>query len=393
MLTERINKIREVMQEMVDTQFVSGVNCMVIQNGVEQFYHETGVRDIETGEPVTRDTIFRLYSLTKTITSAAVMMLLEDGKLDLLDPVSKFLPGFKKQHLQKDGRCYPPEKEITIQMLLNMTSGIPYPGNNDPAEVAADKMMQEIIQKMGTDEALSTVEIANRTGEQPLCFEPGATWKYGFSADILGAVVEVVSDMRFGDFLKRRIFEPLGMDDTAFFVPEEKQYRLAKVYRDTPNGLELYTEPHLGVQNEMKYDPAFESGGAGLVSTIEDIARFAQMLMNGGTLDGAVILSPATVKFMTSGQLSDIQQKGVDQWDGLAGHSYANFMRVVKDPEKAVTLSSKGEYGWDGWLGVYMTNDPAHDLTMIMMQQRVDSGTTGYTRKIRNVLFSSLTEE
>lgn len=393
MVTERINKVREVMQEMVDRKFVSGVNCMVLQNGQEMFYHEEGVRDLESGDPIERDTIFRLYSLSKTITSCAVMILMEDGKIDLMDPVSKYLPGFQKQHLMNEGRCYPPAKEVTIQMLLNMTSGVPYPGNGNPAEVSADRMMQEIIGKMYTDEALSTVEIANRTGEQPLAFEPGSTWQYGFSADILGAVVEVVSDMRYGEFLKKRIFDPLGMDDTGFYVPEEKQNRLAKVYRCTENGLELYTESHLGVQNEMKFDPAFESGGAGLVSTIEDIAKFSQMLMNMGTLDGVRILSKQTVKFMTGGRLNSTQMSGIEKWDGLAGHSYANFLRVVTEPGLAVTLSSKGEYGWDGWLGVYMTNDPAHNMTLLIMYQRVDSGTTDYTRKIRNVVFSSLDEE
>lgn len=392
MKTQKLERLGELATEMVETGYVAGVNCMVLQHGRELAYYEAGYRDVAGNKKMTRDTIFRLYSMTKPVTSAAAMILLEEGKIDLLDPVSKFLPGFQDQYVIENGVKIPVTKPATIQNLLNMTSGLVYPGEGNPAEIRNTPLMEEIIAKLSTPEALKTVDIANRIGELPLAFMPGTTWQYGLSADVLGAVIEVVSGMSYGEFLKKRIFEPLGMQDTAFYVPAARQDRLAKVYRETEDGLVEEHFSHLGIQNTMEREPAFESGGAGLTSTIDDYAGFTQMLLQKGEYQGRRILSPETVRFMTTAHVSAQQQRGVETWESLAGYTYGNLMRIMTSPESAGGLGSPGEYGWDGWLGTYMMNDPAHDMTFLMMYQRTDSGTVGYSRKMRNVLFAALEE-
>lgn len=392
MKTQKLERLGELATEMVETGYVAGVNCMVLQHGRELAYYEAGYRDVAGNKKMTRDTIFRLYSMTKPVTSAAAMILLEEGKIDLLDPVSKFLPGFQNQYVIENGVKIPVTKPATIQNLLNMTSGLVYPGEGNPAEIRNTPLMEEIIAKLSTPEALKTVDIANRIGELPLAFMPGTTWQYGLSADVLGAVIEVVSGMSYGEFLKKRIFEPLGMQDTAFYVPAARQDRLAKVYRETEDGLVEEHFSYLGIQNTMEREPAFESGGAGLTSTIDDYARFTQMLLQKGEYQGRRILSQETVRFMTTAHVSAQQQRGVETWESLAGYTYGNLMRIMTSPESAGGLGSLGEYGWDGWLGTYMMNDPAHDMTFLMMYQRTDSGTVGYSRKMRNVLFAALEE-
>ena len=389
---DKLNGIQAIMQEMTDREYVSGVSCLVIQHGEEQYHCETGYRDIVGRHKMTRDTIHRLYSMTKPITAAAAMLLLEDGKIDLLDQVADYLPGFRNQYVIERGLIVPVKQPMTIQHLLNMTSGLVYPGESNPAEVRCEKLMEEIKSRLLTDHAMTTVEIVNRIGKLPLAFRPGTAWQYGLSADVLGAVVEVVSGMSFGEFLSKRILEPLGMQDTAFYVPQDKQERLAKVYRSTEHGLIEETECHLGIQNKMELPPAYESGGAGLCSTIDDYAKFTQMLLGNGTYQGVRIMAPKTVEYMTTAHVTPAQQRGVETWESLAGYTYGNLMRIMTDPGASVGLGSMGEYGWDGWLGTYMMNDPAHDLTLLIMYQRADSGTTAYTRKIRNILFAALDE-
>lgn len=387
---QKLSRIQELLWEMTETNFVSGANCMVLQGGEEQCYYEAGMRDLAAGLPMTRDTIFRLYSMSKPVTAAAAMILLEEGRIDLYDPVSDYLPGFREQNVMTDGALTPVKRPVVIQDLLNMTSGLTYPGEGCPTELHTNQLMDEVITRLSSPKALTTCEIMNRLGTIPLAFQPGEKWQYGMSADVLGAVIEVVSGMRFGDFLRQRIFEPLAMNDTGFFVPSEKQDRLAKVYQDRGKELEEFHFPHLGISNDMKTPPAFESGGAGLVSTIDDYARFAQMLLHRGRFKNGTLLSPRTVDFMTQAHLSPALDTYVRQWESLAGCSYANLMRIMKDPGAAISISRTGEYGWDGWLGAYMTIDPADDMILLLMYQKTDTGTTAYTRKIRNVVFSAL---
>lgn len=233
---------------------------------------------------------------------------------------------------------------------------------------------------------MTTVELAKRLGGCRLDFQPGEGWRYGTSADVLGAVVEVASGMRFGEFLEKEFFEPLEMKDTGFWVPDSKRDRLAVVYESTPNGLVEFHGNHLGICNHMDAKIAFESGGAGLVSTLEDYWRFTQMLMQKGNFAGKEILAPRTVEYLTSCHLQPQQQFMMKDWENLYGFSYGNLMRVLVDPSLTILNGSIGEYGWDGWLGPYFANMPQDDTTFLMMVQRKDSGTFTLTRKLRNAL-------
>lgn len=389
---KKLERLRDILAEMVEERFVSGCSCMVLQQGREMCYYERGYRDLAAKKPLTRDTIFRLYSLTKPMTAVAVMMLLEEGKLDLLTPVSDYFPSFRKQYCMCGGKQIPVQSPVQIRHLLNMTSGLTYPaGTGDETDVQTTALIGDIIARLHTDEALTTAGIVERLGEIPLLSPPGTRWNYGMSADVLGAVVEKVSGMRFGRFLQKRIFEPLGMRDTAFYVPQEKQERLAKVYDQEETGMLAEREPdHLGVSTRMEREPAFESGGAGLAGTIDDIAKFTNMLTaRGKAPDGTCLISEKTWEYLTGAKLDEAQRAGMT-WENLPGYNYGNLMRVLQEPEKCVSLGSKGEYGWDGWLGAYMANDPQNELTLLIMNQRMNTGTTLYTRKMRNIVFSSL---
>ncbi|WP_151736960.1 serine hydrolase domain-containing protein [Paenibacillus tengchongensis] len=385
-----INRLQETLKASIANQEIAGANFMVIKDSREAFYLEEGMADVEAGRPIRRDSIFRLYSMTKPVTATAVMMLLERGQIDLFDPVSRYIPGFKNQQVEKNGELVPAAREVNIHDLLNMTSGLTY-GGTDQAGQATDALFRELGGRLFGDNPMSTLEFANRLGQGPLSFEPGSSWQYGTSADVLGAVVEAVSGMRYGQFLQQEIFGPLGMQDTGFWLPEDRRHRLANTYQDDgEGGLKLFSESHLGIVHPLDREPAFESGGAGLASTIDDAAKFTTMLMNQGSLDGVQLLKPRTVQFMTSAALSGRQQQGFDNWHSLCGHSYGNQMRIMTEPGKAGLIGGPGEYGWDGWLGAYFTNSPQDRLTVLFMIQKRDAGTMPITRKLRNIVFSSL---
>lgn len=387
-------EIREKMQEMLNTAVankeLAGGSLLIRQDGEEICYLESGMADREQGKAIRRDQIYRLYSMSKPVTGAAAMVLFEQGKLDLAEPVSAYLPAFRGQQVEENGNLVPAEREVTVKDLLGMTSGLLYNGNPGLAGEYVTQVFRRVDEKLLTDQAMTTAEIAEALGRGPLKFQPGSSWLYGTSADVLGAVIEAVSGMTFGAFLEKNIFSPLGMKDTGFYVPEEKRERLAAAYRMDDNGeLVRYEENHLGIINAMDRQPAFESGGAGLVSTIDDYARFAQMLLNEGELDGRRILRPATVRFMTAGQLNQAQQLAfVRNFSNMPGFSYGNLMRVMKDPGQSATLNHVGEYGWDGWLGCYFANDPAARMTMLFMMQKTDSGLTSVIRRMRNFFIS-----
>lgn len=387
-----ISQLKRALRGGIDSNDIAGGNLLIIKGGKEVFYHEDGFADREKGLPINRDSIFRLYSMSKPVTAAAVMILLERGEIELYEPVSKFLPGFRDQMVDEGGSLVPALREVNLKDLLSMASGLVY-GGAGKAGQDTEALFREMVGRLMGDKPMSTVEAMNRLGKCPLDFQPGTSWEYGTSADVLGAVVEVVSGMRFGEFLEKEIFKPLGMGDTGFWVPEEKRNRLVQTYAsDGKGGLVPYSGNHLAINNQMDRAPAFESGGAGLVSTIDDYAKFAGMLMNGGSRNGVRILQPKTVRFLTSATLNAVQQKSFDNWLTLCGHSYGNLMRVMTDLSKAGVLGSLGEYGWDGWLGAYFCNCPKDDLTFLFMIQKTDAGTTTLTRKLRNIVFSACCE-
>lgn len=416
-------KLTTTMEQAVDNCEVAGVNVLVEQNGEELCYCQAGKADVEENRPMNRDTIFRLYSQSKPIAAAAAMILMERGELDLCQPVSDFLPSFAKQYYcteegttgaaaaggqQKeevkpgeDGRVSSPTEikpvlqPMRVFDLLRMTSGLVYPDDVTEAGRQTAAVFEEMDRRLYTEQAMTTREVADALAGCTLAFEPGSSWRYGTSADVLGAVVEVISGMKFGDFLEKELFKPLGMKDTAFWVPQEKQGRLAAAYETVVgkdgDSLLRYEGNNLAIRNGMDKPPAFESGGAGLASTLDDYMRFARMLMQGGTLDGVQILKPATVRYMTGGDLMEAQQIAFEKWIGLEGFSYGNLMRVCKKPGRTSFIAREGEYGWDGWLGLYFANFPKEKMTFLMGTQKKDAGTFALTRKLRNLVLSELT--
>lgn len=413
--------LQSVLDKAVADADVAGASVLVMQHGQERWYAQSGLRSIERNEPITRDTIFRLYSQSKPITGAAVMLLVERGIIDLVEPVSAYLPGFVGQvvHLDRNDTLSsgvpmqknddtgvaagnadaiveePVQRAMTIKDLLTMTSGLVYPDATFEAGRITAKLFDELGDRLYSDNPMGTVEFANRLGQLPLRFHPGSHWSYGTSADVLGAVVEVASGMRFGDFLQQEFFGPLGMTDTSFFVPADKQHRLVAAYdnpKDPVNAVnrghvlrEIRTD-HLGIPYAADHAPAFESGGAGLRSTLDDYAKFGQMLINGGELNGVRIFQPDTVRMMTTNGLKESQRRDFSDW--MPAHGYNALMDVAIEPGLADENCHLGEYGWGGWLGSYFCNDPTTGTTFLVMMQLTNSGTLPFIRKMKNIVWS-----
>lgn len=385
-------KLEQLLLRAVDNEEIAGANILILKEGKEIAYAQAGYADRAEKKFYERDTIARLYSMTKPVTAAAAMLLMERGLLDPGGFVEDFLPGFHNASVAEGKGRTPARRPMRICELLNMTSGLVYGGDTTSiSSIETEKLFHKVSERLLGKDALTTVEIANSLGLVPLAFHPGDSWQYGASADVLGAVIEIISGEPFGEFLKKEFFEPLGMKDTAFHVPQEKQERLAKVYERTPDGLILYADSHLGVPNAMAQPPAFESGGAGLVSTLDDYEKFASMLLAEGSYAGGQIIKPQTVRYMTQAELLPWQQDVLEQgWEGLSGHTYANLLRIVTQPGKACMMTTKGEYGWDGWLGAYFANSPKNKLTMLLTFQLKDAGTTSLTRRLKNTVWSEL---
>lgn len=368
-----------------------GAAICVLEHGEEVYRKEYGFADKEKNIPMKPDAIFRCYSMTKPITATAVMILVERGLLSLSDPASKYIPGFQNQKVLTLDGLVPVEREVTLQDLMTMTAGVCYPDASFPAGNYMEQVQQDYYREIQEGKVITTYELANRIGAQPLAFQPGTRWLYSFCADVLGAIVEVVSGKRYSDFLKSEIFHPLGMVDTDFYVPEEKQDRFMQFYQYMPETqtLEPCTWQHLCLSHMHLKKPDFESGGAGLVSTIDDYSKFVKMMMNGGTYNNVRILGQKTVKSMSVNQLSEAQREGMD-WTELKGYGYGSLMRQMIQPEIAESLGSKGEFGWDGWLGSYLTIDPVEDLAIIYVIQKC--GGNGYRdiQVIRNIVYSSI---
>lgn len=378
----------ELIQKEVDEGRVAGASALVLHKDKEIYFHTYGYAEKEKQVPMQRDTIIRLFSMSKPITAVAVMILAEQGRLDVRDAVSTYLPAFGKQQVWTEEGLVHVERENTIWDLLNMTSGICYPDESHEPGRQMGRVLQELIAGRKRGEKVTTLDYANAIAGVPLCFQPGEHWMYGFSADILGAVVEVASGMRYGEFLQKEIFEPLEMKDTGFFVPKEKSARFAQIY-EWPEEKELvpFTGSHLG--EYYGEDVAFESGGAGLVSTIDDYSHFATMLLHKGTYKGKRILGPRTVEFMAQNHLSEAQRQSCI-WDSVLGYGYGCLMRVLIDQGAAGTNAPLGEFGWDGWTGNYVTMDPEDDMILLYFMQRCGAGMTPVVRKLRMATFAAL---
>lgn len=380
----------DILEEHITSGYAKGASALVLHKGREIYFGAKGYADAEAGRPMKRDTIVRLFSMTKPVTSAAVMILAEQGKIDVWDPVSKYLPEFAGQKVcDRSGNRMPANRDNTIWDLLNMTSGITYPDMAHEPGREMDCLFQKLIARREQGERVDTREYLRNIANIPLCFQPGERWMYGLSADVLGGVVEEVSGMRFGEFLHKELFEPLEMMDTGFYVPQEKRERFAQIYKwdEKSNCLAPFWGSHLG--EYYGEDVAFESGGAGLASTLEDYSHFAAMLLQKGNYKGKQLLGRKTVELMTQNHLDNQQKAGLN-WDSLRGYGYGCLMRVLQDTGMAGSNGSVGEYGWDGWTGSYVTIAPDEELIILSFIQRCGAGFHPGVRKQRMATYGAL---
>jgi CubicO group peptidase (beta-lactamase class C family) len=377
--------IEEILNKEIEEGQLAGAAISVIYKGQKVINSCLGYANLESGKLVTENTIFRIYSMSKPIAAVATMILVERGKIDIFAPVSQYLPAFENMLIcGKDGLVNA-ENNILVKDLLNMTSGIVYP-DVDEAGKYMDNLFVEVQNRLSNGERISTQELCNMIAKQPLAFRPGERWRYGLSVDIMGAIIEVVSNMSLSEFYKKEIFEPLGMVDTGFYVEKAKQDRFAELYRYEDNKLVVEEERHLCLTKCLE-KPSFESAGAGIVSTLADYNKFAQMLVNYGTYKDAKILSRKSVEMFQYNNLTEKQLNSV-YFDTSIGYGYGNFMRVYQSPSEVGALGTKGEFGWDGWTGPYVTMSPTDNLSIVMMLQRCGYTNPSLIRRIRNVAYS-----
>jgi CubicO group peptidase (beta-lactamase class C family) len=384
--SERLQRVSRALRGEIDAGKIPGAVALVARKGRVVYLESFGVRDRAIGDPMPKDAIFRLYSMTKPFTSVAAMMLMEEGKFLLTDPVSKFLPQLAKrevntQHLDPaTGKItyvlVPVDREMTIQDLLRHTSGLVYGGFTPNARI------KELYAKEGvTWDDVTPNEQIQRLAKVPLAHQPGTTWEYSVSTDVLGRVIEKVTGTTLGRFLDERLFGPLKMSDTAFVVPVDKVGRLAQPFA---------VEPSTGQPIKLvdvTVPPKNDAGGAGTAGTAGDYARFAQMLLNGGQLEGNRLLSPTTVVFMASdhlGSMKIVQRGGVG-----TGYGFGLGFAVRTDPGIAGVSGPVGEYRWGGAAGTAFWVDPKDELICVLMTQ----GAPGPARGQTNTLFRQMVRQ
>lgn len=391
MIQELSRRIDQILARGIQEKKFYGA-CAAVFRKQELCYMTTaGFADQEKQLPMQPDTLFRMFSMTKPVTAAATMMLWEQGKLELTDPVSWYIPTFHNQMVDAAGKLVPAERELILQDLLNMTSGIPYPDCHTLSQKKMGAFYDEINTRLSTDHPVDTQEFAMRVGKDvPLLFQPGTRWSYGASADILGAVLERVSDLPLDELFRKLIFTPLGMKDTDFYVPEEKRPRLAQLYAWGENSLQIEPDPHLGMTDYRKR-PAFFSGGAGLISTLSDYAQFANALARRGLhkASGTRLFGEGTWRYLTTPQLSPRQKTGID-WPQLKGYTYGNLLRVLENPAACCTCVPAGEFGWDGWTGPYFCVSPEDQTVLLYLVQVCGGSTSDIVTRLRNTTFGML---
>lgn len=345
--------------------------------------------------------IYKIYSMTKPITAVAALKLYEQGLIDMFDPVYEYLPAYKDVLVYKgeDKKGRPilsePSRPILVRDLFNMTSGLPYPGEWSYPEKEMQKVYDDLHQRAMNGEKMTNLSIINEWVKAPLLCEPGERWIYGTSADVLAGIVEVVSSLTLGAYLKKYIFDPLNMKDTGFLVDRASSDRLATMYYfDDDTGVLRNATAHelVGLNEYAPFDPPFiESGGGGLYSTLKDYSKFARMLTNEGTFKGERILSPQTVRFMSENQLTGDQIKTI-YFDSLVGYGYGNLTRTLISPSERASNAPAGEYGWDGLAGTYFFVDPVYKITYVFMQQIAQGGDESLRRRMKQIIYGSLEE-
>ena len=356
------------MTQLIKDGKFAGISVTVARDGTIAYQQEFGYADLAAKAPLKKDALYRIFSMTKPITGVAVMMLLEEGKFVLDDPVSTFIPCYKNlQVFESEGpdgiKTTKTVREMTVRDLLRHTSGLSYGGPTN----AVTKTYQPAHVMDSTRTIAQTAEAVCNV---PLLFQPGTRWEYSISMDILGRIVEIASGTPLDEFMQTRIFAPLKMVDTGFFVPEAKLPRLASLYRWTPEQGLTPVPPAASLDRYRKGTNFLLSGGGGLVSTVADYLRFATMLARGGELDGVRLLSPKTVALMTMNQLP----KGVEPllWGGKnGGNGYGFTMSVTTDVAATTGYGSVGDFGWDGAASTFFRVDPVERLVVLVMTQRM----------------------
>ena len=356
---ERLEQIPLAMQRYVDDGRVGGIVTMVARRGHLVHWNAVGFRDIESGDPLEPNDIFRIFSMTKPITSVAVMMLVEDGAVSLDDPVSRYLPAFAEVDVYADGELVSPRRPITIADLLGHTSGLTY---GFFGQTHVDSLYREANVFSG-----DLANLVEQVAGLPLLGHPGSLWTYSVSADVLAGLVEVVGGQPFDEFLRARILTPLGMTDTDFVVPAEKTTRFTTAYTAGGDGtLRVFDTPVDGIYNTK---PLLLSGGGGLVSTAADYLRFAQMLLNGGGLDGARILRPESVELMRTNRLAeDMIPISIATWTG-DGYGFGLGFSVLVDDDATPLPDNDGVFRWQGIASTYFWIDPEAELIGLVMTQ------------------------
>ena len=384
--SERLERLTQTLEDYVEDGRLAGGVALVARRGQIVYLHAFGERDRESGAPMTADAMFRIASQTKAIVSTAVMMLQEEGALLIRDPVGDYLPEFRETTVAvpRDRGGYdvvPARRPITIRDLLTHTSGFGY-----GTGVAADRWQQAGIQGWYFAHRNEPIaETVKRMAALPADAQPGERWVYGYNTDILGVIVERVSGQPLDRFLEERIFRPLGMTDTHFYVPEDKRDRLATVYSAAEGGIVRAEGTGSNGQGAYVEGPRKSfSGGAGLVSTATDYARFLQMLLNGGELDGVRLLSRKTVELMTIDHLGDVEFR--------PGEGFGLGFSIVEDLGLRGIPGSVGEFGWGGAYHSTYWVDPAEELVVVYLTQLLPAGDIDDHDKMRALVYQSIVD-
>ncbi|HUD37083.1 MAG TPA: serine hydrolase domain-containing protein [Streptosporangiaceae bacterium] len=385
----------------IDAGRIAGAQVVVARHGQVGYFRSFGLADAERSAPVTPETIWRIYSMTKPITGVALMSLYERGLFQLSDPVTRFIPQWRDLKVRErapDGRerLVEPERPMTVRDLLTHMSGLGFAGGRTLAELFSDDAnVGEALTPGARRGRAATLEtMIDRYAKYPLEFHPGTHWFYSVSTDICGRLVEIMSGQRFDDYLRDTIFTPLGMTDTGFVVPAGQAGRFAACYRrNAAKRLVLVDDPQ---RSGYLDEPTFFSGGGGLVSTTGDYLRFCQMLSNGGHLDGARVLGRKTIELMTAnhlpgdGELSSFAFPGGYGEVGFAGMGFGLTMAIAKSPAQTQVIGSPGEYMWGGAASTIFWVDPAEDLIVIFMTQLLPSGTFNFRGQLKTLVYPAL---
>ncbi|MBU3002080.1 serine hydrolase domain-containing protein [Paraglaciecola arctica] len=384
--SERLDRIATVMQTYIDRGKLAGTLTLVAKDGKIAYLNAQGMQDKAAGIPMSEDTIFRIYSMSKPVTAVAAMTLWEQGKFHMFDPISKYLPEFTNMKVYVSGSgddmvLEDAKSPIRIIDLFMHTSGLSYGFTG--SEV--DKMYQQMQAK---PDELNRSNILSKIAAIPLVHQPGSAWNYGVSTDIIGFLIEKLSGQKLGDYMQQTIFSPLGMKDTGFYVTPDKVARLTQIYtadRKTGKTIVMQNEP-LG---DYKSDPEIHNAGGGLVSTMQDYFTFAQMMLNGGEINGVRILGRKTVEYMTSNHMP---QNLIPFNSSSQGEGFGLAMSVTVDPGMSGFMSSKGNFGWGGMASTYFRVDPEEKIVLISMAQFVPIGFHRYHDDFRNLVYQALVD-